>query len=109
MGLFATAYDWNDLLAERVINDVVGNAPVVVVLENDSVSFHAWSRVIGRDTLTFSYDEKTKMLIDQKNESWNWHGANAKLSETKLAFVQAYQEYWHSWRTFHPQTKKYLP
>lgn len=110
LGLFATAYDWNDLQAKRVINDVVGNAPIVVVLEDDSVSFHAWSRIVGSDTLRFSYDEKTNMLVDQKNESWNWQGEKIGQREvTKLGFVQAYQEYWHSWRTFHPQTKKYLP
>jgi len=96
LGLLATAYDWNDLQAKRVINDVVGNAPIVVVLENDSVSFHAWSRVVGNDTLRFSYDDKTKTLIDQKNEPWNWNGENAKSSGLKLTFVQAYQEYWHS-------------
>lgn len=109
LGLSATAYDWNDLQSKRVINDVIGNVPVVVVLENDSVSFHAWSRVVGNDTLLFTYDEKTKMLADQKNESWNWRGENVNSSGTKLSFVQAYQEYWHSWHTFHPQTKKYLP
>ncbi|HTH56315.1 MAG TPA: DUF3179 domain-containing (seleno)protein [Cyclobacteriaceae bacterium] len=108
-GLFATAYDWNDLIAKRVINDVVGNAPVVVVLENDSVSFHAWSRVVGNDTLRLRYDEQTKMLTDQRNESWNWHGEKVNSSGVKLTFMQAYQEYWHSWNTFHPQTKKYLP
>jgi hypothetical protein len=110
-GLSATAYDWNDLVKNRVINDEVDGLPVVVVLENDSASFHAWSRVNGGDTLQFRYDVKTKGLIDQNNNLWNWSGQNADGShkDAKLIFVQAYQEYWHSWRTFHPQTKKYKP
>ncbi|MBI1770460.1 MAG: DUF3179 domain-containing protein [Bacteroidetes bacterium] len=108
-GLSATAYDWNDLLKKRVINDVIENEPIVIALEADSVSFHAWSRIVGRDTLQFGYDVKSKILIDQNNNLWNWAGENADGShkDAKLNFVQAYQEYWHSWRTFHPQTKRF--
>jgi hypothetical protein len=111
-GLSATAYDWNDLVKKRVINDKVGGCPVVIVLEDDSVSFHAFNRIVQRDTLTFSYDEKNKAVVDQENHKWSWSGLNSDSDSTKsmkLNFVQAYQEYWHSWRTFHPQTKKYTP
>jgi hypothetical protein len=33
MGLFAKAYDWNELVKQRVLNDEVGKKPIVVVLE----------------------------------------------------------------------------
>lgn len=110
-GLSATAYDWNDLLRLRVINDQIENVPIVIALEKDSASFHVWSRIIGKDTLRFTFDEKQNLLLDQKSNSWNWTGRcnDGALVGSKLNFVQAYQEYWHSWRTFHPQTKKYLP
>jgi hypothetical protein len=110
-GLSAKAYDWNDLLKSRVINDAIGNVPLAIVLEEDSVSFHAWRRVIGNDTLQFRYDAKSKNLVDQNNHLWNWSGENTDgpYKNARLRLVQAYQEYWHSWRTFHPQTKKYLP
>jgi len=109
VGLSATAYDWNDLLKKRVINDIIENEPVVVVLENDSSSFHVLSRVIGKDTLQFSIGKKSGTLIDQKNNLWTWSGecTVGTLKESKLRFVQAYQEYWYSWHTFHPNTKKY--
>ncbi len=110
-GLSATAYDWNDLLKKRVINDMVENAPIVIVLEEDSASFHVWSRLVGRDTLQFAYDAKSNRLIDQNSNIWSWSGERADGShkDAKLNFVQAYQEYWHSWRAFHPQTKKNNP
>jgi hypothetical protein len=31
------------------------------------------------------------------------------LKGDKLKPIQASQEFWHSWQTFHPYTKKYLP
>ena len=110
-GLTAKAYDWNDLIKLKVINDQIDNASIVIAIEKDSASFHAFSRIMGKDTLKFTYDSSRNMLVDQKNNSWSWSGEckEGQLSGAKLNFVQAYQEYWHSWRTFHPQTEKYLP
>ncbi len=110
-GLTAKAYDWNDLIKLKVINDQIDNASIVIAIEKDSASFHAFSRIQGKDTLKFTYDSSRNMLVDQKNNSWSWSGEckEGQLSGAKLNFVQAYQEYWHSWRTFHPQTEKYLP
>ncbi|HCW06206.1 MAG TPA: hypothetical protein DGG95_02450 [Cytophagales bacterium] len=108
-GQTAKAYDWNDLLNQKVINDVVENFPVVVSVEMDSASFHVWSRVIGKDTLQFSFDVESKSIKDQKGGTWNWQGQciEGDLKEASLTLIQSYQEYWHSWRTFHPQTQKY--
>lgn len=110
-GLSATAYDWNDLVKQRVINDQIENVPVAIVLEEDLASFHVWNRIVGKDTLRFDFDEKAKGIRDQNKNVWAWSGEckEGSLGGSKLNFVQAYQEYWHSWRTFHPQTKKYLP
>ncbi|MCX8491330.1 MAG: DUF3179 domain-containing (seleno)protein, partial [Cyclobacteriaceae bacterium] len=47
MGLFAKAYDWNELVERRVINDRISGRPVVVAVEADSASFHTWLSVVG--------------------------------------------------------------
>jgi hypothetical protein len=110
MGLFAKAYDWNELVKLRAINDKVGKKPIVVSLESDSASFHVWSRVVVADTLLFIYSDSLKTLTDQNTKSvWDWSGkcTDGKLKGTSLEYVQAYQEFWHSWKMFHPQTKKY--
>lgn len=44
------AYDWNDLQNERLINDTIKNIPVLIVLEEDTASFHVFNRTI--DTIT---------------------------------------------------------
>lgn len=109
-GMNAKAYDWKDLLRLKIINDEVAGEPVVVMIETDSVSFHTYSRVIDQDTLSFSFHEG--MLIDDKTNSvWNWNGVSVEgsLAGSQLKSIQSYQEFWHSWKTFRPQTTQYLP
>jgi hypothetical protein len=110
LGMESRAYDWNDLQKIRIVNDILAAEPLVVVIEPDSVSFHAFSRIVDNDTLTFSLNNSATNMMDTKtNSMWNWNGvcASGELQGKKLKPVQAYQEYWHSWRTFRPQTTKY--
>lgn len=109
MGLFAKAYDWNQLVKDRVINDRIKGLPVMLALESDSVSFHSWVPVVGKDTLRFSYSDSLKILVDQNQSRWNWKGecVDGTMKGTKLETVQSYQEFWHSWKTFHPNTEIY--
>ena len=112
LGLFAKAYDWNDLVNNRVINDDIEETPVVVVLENDTASFHVWSRMVANDTLQFTYNDSLKTIVDTKTNSlWDWNGKciDGTLRGTTLNRIQSYQEFWHSWKAFHPNTTQYLP
>lgn len=100
------AYDWNDLLKARVINDEVNGVPVVLTLESDSVSFHVWNR----DSLQFEI--RDQKLIDRQTASvWTWNGrcVEGRLQGSQLMYIQSYQEFWHSWRTFHPHTLRFEP
>jgi hypothetical protein len=59
------------------------------------------------DSLRFQYDTLMKTIRDVNTQSrWRPDGscADGPLKGTQLARVQAYQEFWHSWRTFHPGT-----
>jgi hypothetical protein len=105
---FAKAYDWNQLQKQRVLSDVVGGEPIVLTMAGDSVSFGAWSRRLGVKTLTFQY--ANRQLKDQETGSvWTWRGQciNGVLKGKRLTPIpDAYQEFWHSWRTFHPGTAR---
>jgi Protein of unknown function (DUF3179) len=109
MGMYSAAYDWHDLKKLRVLNDVVSGIPVLVVLESDSVSFHTFLR----DSLSsFSYDDATDMMMDSATQSlWSLRGecTEGELKGAKLKLTQSYQEYWHSWKTFHPNTTEFHP
>ncbi len=106
IGASARAYDWNDLIAQRVLNDTLAGTAIVVAVEDDSASFHVWQS----DTLRFFFDTSAALLKDEQTQSsWNWQGESvAGVSQgRRLQVVQSYQEFWHSWRTFRPHTSQY--
>lgn len=103
---YARAYDWNELLAHRAINDSLAGTALLVAVADDSATFQVWRR----DSLWFSLDSSTALLKDEQSQSlWNWQGecATGALQGSRLPVVQSYQEFWHSWRTFHPHTSRY--
>lgn len=107
VGNHAKAYDWIELEKSHVINDTVGSTAVLLALETDSVSFHAWRRP---DTLLFAMDTVANNLKDINTGSvWNWEGhcISGKLQGASLGPQQSYQEYWHSWQTFRPNTTRF--
>ncbi|MFZ1451830.1 MAG: DUF3179 domain-containing (seleno)protein, partial [Ferruginibacter sp.] len=108
----AKAYDWNDLEKQRVINDTFQNTALVLVLENDNRSFHIWNRKLNDKLLEFTFDGATQTLKDATTNSvWNMNGecVEGVLKGNRLAAIQAYQEFWHSWESFHPATTLYHP
>ncbi len=95
------AYDWNQLQKERIINDMVGHLPITVVLASDNKGFTALRRAIPRQVLTVKNDS----LFDKEGSIYNLLGKSYAPNKPDLLKINAYQEYWHSWRTFHPDTK----
>jgi hypothetical protein len=109
---YAKAYDWNELVQQRVINDTFKNTAIVLVVENDNSSFHVWNRLVGDKVLQFVLNTTTQTLSDITTGSiWNMNGEciEGELKGYKLSPVQSYQEFWHSWQSFHPSTKTYIP
>ena len=94
------AYDWNQLQKERVIHDKIENTSLVLVLAADNKSFFAFERagdakfIMNSDTIVYN---NKHFRIDGK-------GIDTSFS---LKPLPAYQEFWHSWQTFNPRTKKY--
>jgi hypothetical protein len=104
------AYDWNELVQRGYIQDSLPDLPLLILLEKDTVSFHVFNRIVGTQPLTFTWNPETEELLDQLTGSvWNLKGdcISGPLVGMKLTRVQAYQEFWHSWQTFHPDTKRY--
>ena len=109
----AKAFDWNRLKKERVINDVVGKTPIVLALAKDGKSFVAFERptvvsvfTLKNDTLFcngLGYDLKGQAL--ERGPSRNYRDRSVKMTDLKQ--LNAYQEFWHSWETFHLGTAKY--
>jgi hypothetical protein len=102
----ARAYDWNDLVSHRMLKDTLAGKRIIVILESDSTSFH----VFETDSLTLRFNTTRDSLIDDQTHSrWDLYGRSSQgmLKGRQLPEIQSYQEYWHSWRTFHPTTTKF--
>ncbi|HZJ13616.1 MAG TPA: DUF3179 domain-containing (seleno)protein [Chthoniobacteraceae bacterium] len=102
IGAASKAYDWNRLKTERVINDRVGDTPIVLVLAVDEQSFAVFERPVETETFSISDD-----ILSAGGKSYDFAGRDLTAPSQHLKRVTAYQEFWHSWRTFHPDTQKY--
>ncbi len=101
VGKVTKAYDWNLLKEQRIINDKVGDQPIVIALSKDGQSFASFKRPSDLDDFTIRNDS-----LFTNNHAYDFSGKAADASES-LKKVSAYQEFWHSWRTFHPDTQKH--
>lgn len=95
----AKAYDWFQLKNKRVINDQIGNTPLVVVISSDDQSFAAFRRSPGETFIV-----RNDSLIGANNK---YDLVGRSTDGTTLPMIKSYQEFWHSWQTFHPYTEKY--
>lgn len=96
------AYDWNQLKEERVIHDKIENTALVVALAGDNQSFAVFKRL---DTAKFVMRNDT---LEAGLFAFDFSG-RALRGGQPLQRLNAYQEFWHSWRTFHPNTERYTP
>ncbi len=104
------AYDWNQLLANKIINDEFENTAVLVVIENDKNSFHVWSRKVDNETLFFVSDESGNNLRDSNTNSlWNYDGVciEGALIGKQLVPIKSSQEFYHAWKQFNPGGVEY--
>jgi hypothetical protein len=96
----ARAYDWYDVMALQVINDKIGETPIVLALSSDGQSFVAFERT--------AEDEKFSLRNDSLVSDLGRYDFSGKdTNGNRLKRVDAYQEFWHSWKNFHPQTDQY--
>ena len=97
------AYDWNQLQKEKIINDMIGYLPVTVVLASDKQSFVALYRATPGQKLSMKNDS----LYDEGGCAYDLAGKSHRKGIPDLERANAYQEYGHSWKTFHPDSKRY--
>ena len=94
------SYDWNELKAKRIIADNIAGTPIVLVLAGDDKSFFAFENPDAGTKFVFKND-----TLVQNNVQYSING-KAINGNVSLKPLVAYQEFWHSWRTFNPGTKK---
>lgn len=101
IGRSSRAYDWNYLKEHRMIKDSLGGISLILILSVDEKSFTAF-QIPPTEIYTLSGDT----LSIGKNQ-YNFRGVNINNKNDYLKRISSYQEFWHSWQTFHPNTSKY--
>ncbi len=94
------AYDWNKLKTERIIHDKIDNTPILLVLATDNKSFFAFERPDANSRFSLTNDT---IIYNSHRFRIDGRGIDTSFS---LKPLPAYQEFWHSWQTFNPGTKK---
>jgi hypothetical protein len=107
------AFPLETLRRVRVVNDVIGGQPVLVVHQPGSDTTTAFvARANGR-TLTFeAANAEASALVDKETGSrWNAYGTAVAgtLRGSALEAIVLEPEYWFAWSEFHRGTKIYTP
>jgi hypothetical protein len=99
------AYNWNELVKHSMISDSLPGLPILLTLEKDTATFHAFDRTVKGRVLSFKKSGIDRMT-DNDGSTWNLAGESVEgISQgEKLRTIQSYQEFWHSWKTFHKET-----
>jgi hypothetical protein len=100
VGTEKKAYDWNELKEKRLIAGNIGKTPIILVLAEDNKSFFAFERPDYKSAFFLYHDS---LLYRGKLFAINGKGIDTAYS---LRPLPAYQEFWHSWKTFNPGTMK---
>lgn len=93
------AYDWMEIKQLKLLNDEVGEMPIVIAIAADGQSFVAFANESNERFIL----RNDSMIGEHKR--YDFHGRS--VDGSKLSRVRVYQEFWHSWRQFHPDTEIY--
>lgn len=96
------AYDWNELCRERIIHDSIENIPLVIALSEDQHSFVVYQRKHKHQILKMKGDS-----LVSEYERYDFFGNSGDSNSNNLRSINASQEYWHSWKYFHPNTLQF--
>lgn len=101
VGTTPIAFSWNDLTPTRLIHTSVADKHVVLILSEDRFSFNAFESDMPVSSASLASD--TLILNGQP---YDFSGKRVG-GPGELKKISAYQEFWHSWRTFHPGTLQF--
>jgi hypothetical protein len=104
----ARAYDWNELVKRRLVEDEAGGVPLLAVTDADGDSAFVYDRTVDGNVLQFELTGDG-MKDSKTGSSWDCFGRciKGKLKGKSLSRQQSYKQYVRAWVTFHPDASFY--
>ena len=104
------AYPLKELAKQPLINDTVGDAPVLVTFAVDSETSRAFSRVVDGQTLTFDRTGSGELVDQETSSSWSRTGRAiaGPLEGEQLVELPPLPSFWFSWAQFNPETEVFI-
>ena len=101
------AYAQAATLERKLLNDVVGDVPLLVVA-TPAGGLKFFERNVADSTLVFSLNDKGQLTDDQGN-AWGFDGVatSGDLQGTQLKEIVATTSFWFAWISFNPTTELY--
>lgn len=107
------AFPLNSLRQTRVINETLGNEPILVVHQSASDTTTAFSARLNGKMLKFAAanPEATELTDQQTHSRWDPYGhcRSGSLAGSELHSLILEPEYWFAWSEFHPDTTIFEP
>lgn len=120
----AKAYPFDDIREAGVVNDTIGETPVVIFFQSGVASALDQSSIdnsrdlgtagmyestVDGQVLTFTPNEDDTFTDDQTGSTWNAFGEaiDGELVGTELEWVNAFPHFWFAWAAFRPETEVY--
>ncbi len=103
VGVNSKAYDWNQLKKKKIIHDQIGDTPILLFVTDQDRSLFGMVRNSAEQVFQIQNDTLWNGIIP-----YDLLGRSLQAGVKDLDRVNVYQEYWHSWQTFHPLTERYL-
>ena len=105
----AKAWSFDRLRGNPVVNDLVGDRPVVIVYAEASVTARMYDRRIGQRLLTFR-NHDGKLVDNETGSTWDpliGRALAGPLAGKYLQALPAIVSYKHVWYQFHPDSESY--
>ncbi len=108
LGGHVRAYSVKTLAKDKVVNDIVGDIPVVIVFDGHTESGAVFRRDPAGKTVTFRAGSKPLELMDAESGS-TWDGligraTSGPLSGMVLEQIPITYAFWFAWSDFYPET-----
>ena len=108
LGEASRAYLASDVLQKQVIQDELGDKPVVLIAGPDGKSVRAFISEIGDRKMEFFREQKPgwSVLDSDTASKWDFRGCAVDGPEKGkcLESVGVLRDYWFDWRNYHPNT-----